>query len=92
MMMYFAEPSNRLVPDLVMTLTMAPWPRPYSTAEVDTDTSWMASKFRLLPKVPVVGSVVSTESMMNWLLPVSAPRAFTLPVPTTPGVTPMSDW
>ena len=39
--MYLAEPSNLLVPDLVITLTIAPCARPYSaeTPEVYTDTS-----------------------------------------------------
>ena len=85
--MYLAEPSKRFVPDLVMTLTIAPCARPYSAEapEVYTDTSWIASKFRFVPNVPVVGSVVSTASMMNRLLLVSAPSALTLPVPTTPG-------
>ena len=48
---------------------------------MSTTTSWIASKFRLVPNVPVVGSVVSTASMMNRLLLVSAPSALTLPVP-----------
>ena len=67
---YLNEPSKRFVPDLVMTLTIAPCARPYSapTAEVSTLTSWIASKFRFVPNVPVVGSVVSTASMTNRLL------------------------
>ncbi len=59
-----ADPWNVFVPDLVMTLTTAPCARPYSAeiAELETTTSWMASKLLLAPKVPVVGSVVSTPS------------------------------
>ena len=99
MAMYLADPSKRLVPALVITLTIAPWARPYSTdvAEVEIETSWMASKFRLVPNVPVVGSVVSTESTTNRLPPWGEPRALTLllPVtmpPTTPGVIATSVW
>src|SRR5687767_11714918 len=91
---YLNAPSNRLVPDLVMTLTIAPWARPYSapTADVSTLTSWIASKFKLVPNVPVVGSVVSTASITNRFDVVRAPELLTLPVPTTPGAAPMIAW
>src|SRR5688572_587151 len=89
---YLNAPSKRFVPDLVMTLTIAPCARPYSapTADVSTLTSWIASKFKFVPKVPVVGSVVSTASMMYRLLVVRAPALLTLPVPTTTGAAPIS--
>ena len=63
-MITLPEPANVFVPDLVMTLMTPPAARPYSapTPDVMTETSWIASKFRLPPKVPVVGSVVSTPS------------------------------
>ncbi len=43
---YLKEPWSWFVPDLEMTLTTAPWARPYSAemAEVETLTSWIASK------------------------------------------------
>ncbi len=87
---YLNDPPKRLVPDFEITSTIAPVERPNSadTADVRMTTSWMASKFRLAPKVPVTGSVVLTPSIRNWLLLVSAPWAFTLPVPTTPGAAP----
>ncbi|MNC90079.1 hypothetical protein D3C83_61270 [compost metagenome] len=59
---------------------------------VRTITSAIASKFMLLPNVPVTVSVVFTPSAMNWLLAVSAPCALTLPVPTTPAAWPISVW
>ena len=68
------------VPDFVMTLTRAPWARPYSAeiAAFDTTTSWTVSKLMLAPNVPVVGSVVSTPSK-RYRLAASAPWELALP-------------
>ncbi len=92
--MYLNAPSYLLVPDLVTTFTIAPCARPYSApaAVVRIDTSWMDSKLMLVPNVPVVGSVVSTASITNRLLVVSAPALLALPVPTTPGAALISAW
>ena len=54
-MITLPEPANVFVPDLVMMLMTPPSARPYSapTPDVMTETSWIASKLRLPPKVPM---------------------------------------
>ena len=45
--MYLAEPSNRLVPDLVTTLTIAPCARPYSAPTADVRTRHFLNRFEV---------------------------------------------
>ena len=77
-------PWKMFVPDFVMTLTTAPWTRPYSAEmfEFETTTSWIVSKLLFAPKVPVVGSVVSTPSKRKTFAESGAPTAFGLPSPS----------
>jgi len=96
----FSEPWKSFVPDFVMTFTIAPVARPYSAPAPDvmTLTSWMASKLRFEPNVPVVVSVLSTPSNRYTFEDSLAPWTRGLPelplpgLSMTPGANVMSVW
>jgi hypothetical protein len=58
-------PEKLLPPDLVTRLTTPPVARPYSASKppVWKEISWIESKLKSVPHVPVRGSVVSMPSM-----------------------------
>ena len=91
------EPWKVLVPDFVITLKTPPWTRPYSAEmfALLTTTSSIVSKLLFAPKVPVVGSVVSTPSKRKTLPESGAPRALGLPSPSMsfwPGAKSITFW